>query len=187
MNQEHALPLPGPRPKKHRLDPTVVALSDVATPFNSYNAYQQNLKKVLGWLATDQMFALAPSYNAGDGHIFDVVAYKFSEAPESAAAFHFQSLTNFKISVNIIFGCFMEGCDASVIKQHSNKAVESHCPRVVTCADVLAIVTRDSYNAKSPQGLKCKWEEEMGQMALSLRLQEWRETFFTRMTFSQVI
>jgi peroxidase len=57
MNQEHALTLRGPRPKKH-LDPTVVALSDVPTPFNSYNAYQQNLKKVLGWLATDQMLGL---------------------------------------------------------------------------------------------------------------------------------
>ncbi|KAL3591693.1 hypothetical protein D5086_010333 [Populus alba] len=34
---------------------------------------------------THHRFALAPSYNAGDGHIFDVVAYKFSEAPESAA------------------------------------------------------------------------------------------------------
>jgi hypothetical protein len=41
-------------------------------------------------------------------------------------------------------------------------------------------------SAKSPLGLKCKWEEQMGQMALSLRLQEWRETFFTRMTVSQV-
>jgi len=57
MNQEHALTLRGPRPKKH-LDPTVVALSDVPTPFNSYNAYQQNLKKVLRWLATDQMLGL---------------------------------------------------------------------------------------------------------------------------------
>ncbi|KAG6773656.1 hypothetical protein POTOM_020948 [Populus tomentosa] len=149
MNQEHALALRGPRPKKHRLDPTVVALSDVATPFNSYNAYIST-KPFL-------RFALASTYNAGDGHIFDVVAYKFSEAPDFFSAFHSQSLINFKISVNIIFGCFMEGCDASVIKQHSKKAVESHCPRVVTCA-VLAIVTRDSYNVQmgrrdGPDGL----------------------------------
>ncbi|KAJ6929529.1 hypothetical protein NC652_013411 [Populus alba x Populus x berolinensis] len=151
-------------------------------------------------------FALASTYNAGDGHIFDVVAYKFSEAPESAAAFHFQSLINFQISVNIIFGCFMEGCDASprkllnhivqewLLEQMSWQLLQETVTMVRAKKITLGlkfVYNPNSifvhYSAKSPLGLKCKWEEEMGQMALSLRLQEWRETFFTRMTFSQVI
>ncbi|KAJ6929528.1 hypothetical protein NC652_013411 [Populus alba x Populus x berolinensis] len=48
-----------------------------------------SLYKSIGVSILDMMafprFALASTYNAGDGHIFDVVAYKFSEAPESAA------------------------------------------------------------------------------------------------------
>lgn len=57
MNQGFALSLRRPCPK-HNLDPTVVALNDVATPFVFDNFYYKNLLKGVGLLATDQMLAL---------------------------------------------------------------------------------------------------------------------------------
>lgn len=59
MNQEYARTLRSPCPQKH-LDPTVVALNDVTTPFIFDNAYYHNLKKGLGLLASDQMLVLDP-------------------------------------------------------------------------------------------------------------------------------
>jgi peroxidase len=59
MNQEYARTLRSPCPQRH-LDPTVVALNDVTTPFIFDNAYYHNLKKGLGLLASDQMLVLDP-------------------------------------------------------------------------------------------------------------------------------
>ncbi|KAF9682011.1 hypothetical protein SADUNF_Sadunf05G0062900 [Salix dunnii] len=58
--------------------------------------------------------------------------------------------------------------------------VESHCPRVVTSADVMAIVTRDKVQCANGK-------KRFAQVALSPRLQEWLETFLTRMTVCQII
>ncbi|XP_021289182.1 peroxidase 50-like isoform X2 [Herrania umbratica] len=57
MNQDYALSLRGPCPRKN-LDPTVVALNDVTTPFIFDNAYFGNLQKGLGLLTTDQMLGV---------------------------------------------------------------------------------------------------------------------------------
>ncbi|XVF01747.1 hypothetical protein REPUB_Repub04eG0115400 [Reevesia pubescens] len=57
MNQDYALSLRGPCPRKN-LDPTVVALNDVTTPFIFDNAYYCNLQKGLGLLTTDQMLGV---------------------------------------------------------------------------------------------------------------------------------
>ncbi|KAJ4830634.1 hypothetical protein Tsubulata_936744 [Turnera subulata] len=91
--------------------------------------------------------------------IFNAVADKFSEAPESTAG-----------ALRIFFhDCFVEGCDASVLIVSSSttkaerdaeinlslsangfdlffrakEAVESQCPKKVSCADVMTIATRD--------------------------------------------
>lgn len=58
MNQDFARSLRGSCPKSKKLDPTVVALNDVSTPFVFDNFYYKNLKKGLGLLATDQMLLL---------------------------------------------------------------------------------------------------------------------------------
>ncbi|EOX99066.1 Peroxidase superfamily protein, putative isoform 2 [Theobroma cacao] len=57
MNQDYALSLRGPCPRKN-LDPTVVALNDVTTAFIFDNAYGGNLQKGLGLLSTDQMLGV---------------------------------------------------------------------------------------------------------------------------------
>lgn len=59
MNQDYALSLRGPCPRKN-LDPTIVALNDVTTPFIFDNAYYRNLQKGLGLLTTDQMLGVDP-------------------------------------------------------------------------------------------------------------------------------
>ncbi|KAK6282152.1 hypothetical protein POUND7_015977 [Theobroma cacao] len=57
MNQDYALSLRGPCPRKN-LDPTVVALNDVTTAFIFDYAYGGNLQKGLGLLSTDQMLGV---------------------------------------------------------------------------------------------------------------------------------
>ncbi|XVF67034.1 hypothetical protein PTKIN_Ptkin10aG0088600 [Pterospermum kingtungense] len=59
MNQDYALSLRGPCPRKN-LDPTVVALNDVTTPFIFDHAYYRNLHKGLGLLTTDQKLGVDP-------------------------------------------------------------------------------------------------------------------------------
>ena len=59
MNQDYALSLRGPCPRKN-LDSRVVALNDVTTPFIFDNAYYRNLQKGLGLLTTDQMLGVDP-------------------------------------------------------------------------------------------------------------------------------
>ncbi|KAM7273956.1 hypothetical protein ACFE04_028620 [Oxalis oulophora] len=38
--------------------------------------------------------------------------------------------------------CFIRGCDGSVLLE-GNDAVEESCPRLVSCADILALAARD--------------------------------------------
>ncbi|XWS54375.1 hypothetical protein CRYUN_Cryun10bG0084800 [Craigia yunnanensis] len=101
--------------------------------------------------------------------IHNVVSQKLLEAPVTSAG-----------ALRILFhDCFVEGCDASVLiaSSKSNKAerdseinlslpgdgyevffrakraVELQCPGVVSCADVMAIATRDLVNLLL--GLNC--------------------------------
>lgn len=60
MDKEFAISLRGPCPKSD-VDPTVVALNDLTTPFVFDNAYYRNLQKGFGLLATDQMLVFNPS------------------------------------------------------------------------------------------------------------------------------
>ncbi|KAJ6990707.1 hypothetical protein NC653_019079 [Populus alba x Populus x berolinensis] len=150
MNQEYARTLRSPCPKKH-LDPTVVALNDVTTPFIFDNAYYHNLKKGLGLLASDQMLLLDPltrgyvDMMAADQQLFfnffvesmiklgQVRVKTGSDASSNTVKLERDAEINLSLSGNG-FDLFFR----------ATTAVESHCPRVVSCADVVAIVPRDT-------------------------------------------